>query len=160
MYSEFVERTGMNVNSAEFDAIIEVYNNSDVNKDDFCKLWVKMNFNRVATYKAKKAKEEKQHKVWGDLHEVLSKYQNKLDNSRNWYQSYVSPIGAVLSSSDEKKVIAFCQQYLDDKNYRMSIQLKQDMQNFAVYNQYASNNLTLYGDADTVYNFNPSEYDY
>lgn len=41
MYNEFVERTGMNVNSAEFDAIIEVYNNSDVDKDDFCKLWVK-----------------------------------------------------------------------------------------------------------------------
>lgn len=86
MYSEFVERTGMNVNSAEFDAIIEVYNNSDVNKDDFCKLWVKMNFNRVAAYKAKKAKEEKQHKVWGDLHDVLSKYQNKLDNSRMFHQ--------------------------------------------------------------------------
>lgn len=45
MHSGFVERTGMNVNIAEFDAIIEVYNNSDVNNDDFCKLWVKMNFN-------------------------------------------------------------------------------------------------------------------
>ena len=77
-----------------------------------------MNFNRVATYKAKKAKEEKQHKVWGDLHEVLSKYQNKLDNSRNCYQSYISPIGAVISSSDEKKVIAFCELFNEyyDKN--------------------------------------------
>lgn len=49
---------------------------------------------------------------------VLSKYQNKLDNSRNWYQSYVSPIGAVISSSDEKKVIAFCELFNEyyDKN--------------------------------------------
>lgn len=118
MYNEFVERTGMNVNSAEFDAIVEVYNNSDVDKDEFCKLWVKMNFNRVANYKAKKAKEEKQHKVWGDLHDVCSKYQNKLDKSRNWYQSYITPIGAVLSSSDEKKVIAFCELFHEhyDKN--------------------------------------------
>lgn len=118
MYSEFVERTGMNVSSAEFDAIVEVYNNSDVDKDEFCKLWVKMNFNRVATYKAKKAKEEKQHKVWENMHEVYTKYQNKLSNSRNWYQSYVLPIGAVLSSSDEKKVIAFCELFNEhyDKN--------------------------------------------
>ena len=92
MYSEFVERTGVYVSIAEFDAIVEVYN-SDVN-------------------------EKKQHKVWVDLHEVLSKYQNKLDNSRNWYQSYVSPIGAVISSSDEKKVIAFCELFNEyyDKN--------------------------------------------
>ena len=118
MYNEFIERVGMEVSSSEFEIINNMYMLSDVDKDEFCKLWVKMNFNRVATYKAKKAKEEKQHKVWCDLHEVLSKYQNKLDNSRNWYQSYVSPIGAVLSSSDEKKVIAFCELFNEyyDKN--------------------------------------------
>lgn len=118
MYNEFIERVGMEVSSSEFEIINNMYMLADVDKDTFCKLWVKMNFNRVATYKAKKAKEEKQHKVWGDLHEVLSKYQNKLSNSRNWYQSYVSPIGAVLSSSDEKKVIAFCELFHEyyDKN--------------------------------------------
>ena len=118
MYNEFIERVGMEVSSSEFEIINNMYMLSDVDKDEFCKLWVKMNFNRVATYKAKKAKEEKQHKVWCVLHEVLSKYQNKLDNSRNWYQSYVSPIGAVLSSSDEKKVIAFCELFNEyyDKN--------------------------------------------
>lgn len=50
MYSEFVGRTGMNVDSAEFDAIVEVYNDSDVDKDEFCRLWVKMNLNRVAAF--------------------------------------------------------------------------------------------------------------
>lgn len=118
MYNEFIERVGMEVSSSEFEIINNMYMLADVDKDTFCKLWVKMNFNRVATYKAKKAKEEKQHKVWGDLHEVLSKYQNKLDNSRNWYQSYISPIGSVISSSDEKKVIAFCELFNEyyDKN--------------------------------------------
>lgn len=118
MYSEFVERTGVYVSIAEFDAIVEVYNNSDVDKDTFCKLWAKMNFARVKAEKEQKAKKEKQHKVWSDLHDVFIKYQNKLSNSRNWYQSYVSPIGAVLSSSDEKKVIAFCELFHEcyDKN--------------------------------------------
>lgn len=118
MYGEFVERTGVYVSIAEFDAIVEVYNNSDVDKDEFCKLWAKMNFVRVKAEKEQKAKKEKQHKVWGNMHEVYNKYQNKLSNSRNRYQSYVSPIGAVLSSSDEKKVIAFCELFHEhyDKN--------------------------------------------
>lgn len=118
MYGEFVERTGVYVSIAEFDAIVEVYNNSDVDKDEFCKLWAKMNFARVKAEKEQKAKKEKQHKVWGNMQDVYNKYQNKLSNSRNWYQSYVSPIGAVLSSSDEKKVIAFCELFHEhyDKN--------------------------------------------
>lgn len=52
MYGEFVERTGVYVSIAEFDAIVEVYNNSDVDKDEFCKLWAKMNFARVKEAKA------------------------------------------------------------------------------------------------------------
>lgn len=41
MYGEFVERTGVYVSIDEFNTIVEVYNNSDVNKDEFCKLWAK-----------------------------------------------------------------------------------------------------------------------
>ena len=59
MYNEFVKLTGMDVNNTEFNAIVEVYNNCDLGKYEFCRLWVKMNFNRVAAYKAKKAKELK-----------------------------------------------------------------------------------------------------
>lgn len=63
MYGEFVERTGVYVSIEEFDAIVEVYNNSDVNKDEFCKLWAKMNFLRVKAAKEQKAKEEKEAKA-------------------------------------------------------------------------------------------------
>lgn len=52
MYGEFVERTGVYVSIDEFDTIVEVYNNSDVDKDEFCKLWAKMNFARIKEAKA------------------------------------------------------------------------------------------------------------
>lgn len=54
MYGEFVERTGVYVSIDEFNTIVEVYNNSDVNKDEFCKLWAKMNFARVKAAKLNK----------------------------------------------------------------------------------------------------------
>ena len=37
----------MRVSEAEFSHINEVYNQSDLDKDEFCKLWVKMNQSRV-----------------------------------------------------------------------------------------------------------------
>ena len=67
-YSEFVERTGVYVSIAEFDAIVEFYNNSDVDKDEFCKLWAKMNFVRVKEAKAI---------------EYITKVQNKLSAKLN-----------------------------------------------------------------------------
>lgn len=49
---EFYTRTKVNVSDAEFEAINEVYNNSDVDKDEFCRIWKQMNKSRVE--KAKK----------------------------------------------------------------------------------------------------------
>lgn len=79
MYSEFVERTGVYVGIAEFDAIVEVYNNSDVDKDEFCKLWAKMNFARVKAEKEQKAKEAKEAKAI----EYITKMYNKLSIKLN-----------------------------------------------------------------------------
>ena len=58
---EFETRTNVAVSSKEFDAINEVYMNSDLDKDEFCKVWCKMNASRVLNAKAeaiKKAREE------------------------------------------------------------------------------------------------------
>lgn len=44
---EFTQRTKVVVSDSEFWAINEVYNNSDLNKDDFCKWWKKANKSRV-----------------------------------------------------------------------------------------------------------------
>lgn len=54
---EFETRTKMTISSKEYSAIEEVYMNSDLDKDEFCKMWVKMNKTRV-----EKAKAERKHR--------------------------------------------------------------------------------------------------
>lgn len=79
MYNEFVERVGMEVSSSEFEIINEMYTFSDVDKDEFCKLWAKMNFARVKAAKEQKAKEAKEAKAI----EYITKVQNKLSAKLN-----------------------------------------------------------------------------
>ena len=79
MYNEFVERVGMEVSSSEFEIINNMYMLADVDKDDFCKLWVKMNFARVKAAKEQKAKEEKEAKAI----EYITKVHNKLSAKLN-----------------------------------------------------------------------------
>ena len=52
---EFETRTHVEVTMKEFENINEMYMASDVDKDEFCRLWSKMNHIRVA--RAKEAKE-------------------------------------------------------------------------------------------------------
>lgn len=57
---EFTQRTNVEVSNKEFDAINEVYMNSEVDKDEFCKMWCKMNQKRVkAAIEAEKAQAKK-----------------------------------------------------------------------------------------------------
>lgn len=57
---EFEARVEMKVDEREFDAINVVYMNSDLEKDEFCKMWKKMNAKRISVYlKAEKEKQEK-----------------------------------------------------------------------------------------------------
>lgn len=44
---EFENRVKMQVSCDEYKSIEQVYCNSDVDKDEFCRLWVKMNYKRV-----------------------------------------------------------------------------------------------------------------
>lgn len=77
MYNEFVERVGMEVSSSEFEIINEMYTFSDVDKDEFCKLWAKMNHVRITF--AKEKKEEKEAKAI----EYITKVHNKLSSKLN-----------------------------------------------------------------------------
>lgn len=79
MYNEFVERVGMEVSSSEFEIINEMYTFSDVDKDEFCKLWAKMNHVRITFAKEKKKKEEKEAKAI----EYITKIHNKLSAKLN-----------------------------------------------------------------------------
>ena len=47
LQSEFESRVGMSVTPEEYKAIEVVYMNADVDKDEFCKIWRKMNASRV-----------------------------------------------------------------------------------------------------------------
>lgn len=49
---EFESRVGITVSANEYAAIEQVYMNSDVEKDEFCKLWARMNRQRIAHIKA------------------------------------------------------------------------------------------------------------
>lgn len=51
---EFESRVGIEVSAQEYAAIEQVYMNSDVEKDEFCKLWAKMNCQRIARIKAER----------------------------------------------------------------------------------------------------------
>ena len=57
---EFQDRVKMQVSAQEYAAIEVVYMNSDLEKDEFCKMWKKMNAKRIAAYR--KAEKEKQEK--------------------------------------------------------------------------------------------------
>lgn len=51
---EFESRVKVQVSAEEYAAIEQVYMNSDVDKDEFCKLWAKMNRVRIARIQAEK----------------------------------------------------------------------------------------------------------
>lgn len=71
MYNEFVERVGMEVSSSEFEIINNMYMLADVDKDTFCKLWVKMNFARIKTAKDEKEKGGKGGKGYRVYHKDI-----------------------------------------------------------------------------------------
>lgn len=47
LQSEFEQRVKMQISCKEYQSINEVYNNSTLDKDEFCKAWVRMNKERV-----------------------------------------------------------------------------------------------------------------
>lgn len=61
---EFQDRVKMRVPAGEYTAIEVVYMNCDLEKDEFCKMWAKMNAKRIAAYqKAEKEKQEKHEHI-------------------------------------------------------------------------------------------------
>lgn len=79
LQQEFEERVKMSVSYKEFEAIHEVYLNSDYNKDEFCKVWVKMNQSRV-NQAIKEAKERERISVLKDkAADIYLCYSDRLD---------------------------------------------------------------------------------
>ena len=78
---EFTQRVKVEVSNDEFDAINVVYMNSDLNKDEFCKMWCKMNASRVKEAKAemkRRAQEEAERNT-------LFKFYDKTRDESSWW---------------------------------------------------------------------------
>lgn len=78
---EFEERVGTKVSPKEYEAIETVYLYSDLDKDEFCKMWVKMNKKRVQASKEKERKVRQENadreRLW-DIREKLNRDYGKL----------------------------------------------------------------------------------
>lgn len=96
---EFTQRVNVEVSNKEFEAINEVYMNSDLDKDEFCKMWVKMNKTRVQNAKVErmiKAKDEA-------YRDALHKFYTKNDN----VNEFMTPICYVKISTYEVQAMRY-----------------------------------------------------
>jgi len=69
---EFEQRVGMSVNATEYASIENVYMASDLDKDAFCTLWKKMNFQRVARAREEQATKLKEQKKKEQIFRILN----------------------------------------------------------------------------------------
>ena len=77
------------VSNDEFWAIVTVYNNSDLGKDEFCKMWCKMNKSRVL--EAKRASKEAQRAASNKS--ILAKWYDKWYGKNEDYYTLVAYTG-------------------------------------------------------------------
>lgn len=83
LQKEFEDRTGVKVSLEEYSAIETVYMASDLDKDEFCKMWCKMNASRIKA--AKKAQAEKEAKARENtrLFNIIGKLERKCEKLRH-----------------------------------------------------------------------------
>jgi len=80
LQSEFYERTGVTLTSDEYAEVEHLYNNVKMNKDEFCKQWLKLRnnklFNEVAEGLLRRERElvEKVNKMYADINSLKSEY--------------------------------------------------------------------------------------
>ena len=82
---EFTQRTMVEVSNNEFWAINEVYNNSDLNKDEFCKMWCKMNKSRVELAKMELKRRQKHNLYKHILTKWYDGWKARADFQDNYY---------------------------------------------------------------------------
>lgn len=100
---EFFNRTGVEVSNDEFWAINEVYNNSEVDKDEFCKLWCKMNPARVQNAKNERKNQQRE----AANNETLRKWFDKYDHTKCFYDNYYTYVAYIKLSTSFIKALSF-----------------------------------------------------
>lgn len=98
LQQEFEARVKVQVSYKEYESINEVYNNSDLDKDEFCKMWVRMNSERVNRAIAEEKERQRlaalKDKAWDII--ILHRYN---------YKALQQPASSVLSIRQR----AFCE---------------------------------------------------
>lgn len=95
---EFQSRVQMNVSTEEYSHIEAVYMSSDLDKDEFCALWVKMNQTRVNNAKEERKAAEKEQAKQEKLWNIVEKHMNY-----NWEKG--CKIAEDVLTSTQQKVI-------------------------------------------------------
>lgn len=96
---EFTKRTMVEVSNREFDAIHEVYMNSDLDKDEFCKMWVKMNKTRVQNAKVERMIKAQDEAYRTALHNFYTKTSDM--------GGFITPICYVKISTYEVQAMSY-----------------------------------------------------
>lgn len=98
LLSEFIERTGIAPEHEEWQAITTMYLLASVDKDEFCKLWCKMNAQRVKTAKEQKAKEKQEVAAIEYIERTYHKLLNKV------HADFVGTFYDFISTSELEKI--------------------------------------------------------
>jgi hypothetical protein len=96
---EFTQRVNVEVSNKEFETINEVYMNSDLDKDEFCKMWVKMNKTRVQNAKVERMIKAKDEAYRDALHKFYTK--------NNDVNEFMTPICYVKISTYEVQAMSY-----------------------------------------------------
>lgn len=96
---EFTQRVNVEVSNKEFEAINEVYMNSDLDKDEFCKMWMKMNKTRVQNAKVERMIKAKDEAYRDALHKFYTK--------NNDVNEFNTPICYVKISTYEVQAMSY-----------------------------------------------------
>lgn len=96
---EFTQRVNVEVSNKEFEAINEVYMNSDLDKDEFCKMWVNMNKTRVQNAKVERMIKAKDEAYRDALHKFYTK--------NNDVNEFMTPICYVKISTYEVQAMSY-----------------------------------------------------
>ena len=119
---EFEERVIVKVSAKEYEAIETVYMQSDLDKDEFCKLWIKMNKSRVNQAKKDKVEEEEKEKTRTMLFELSNMPQGKDFSllADNYYNKKVKKLWKALESQCKIQAIEFLYSNLYQELYMKS----------------------------------------
>lgn len=109
---EFTQRTQVEVTYKEYEAIETVYMNCDLDKDEFCKMWCKMNQKRVEKAKADKEAAEKAEALKWELSHIANR-----EYTGEQYGGFVSDVLDV----EDQKLISAAGIKLDEEIYNMAI---------------------------------------